>query len=141
LERRYETLRIMARVGRFDHARVWKQLGSLGGGNHFIELCLDEAEQVWVMLHSGSRNVGNTIGEIAIGTARRLAERDHLHLPDRDLAWLSEGTPEFDEYVDALGFAQDYAALNRDIMLRLVLHALARFFPGRLGIRDTAVNC
>jgi tRNA-splicing ligase RtcB len=141
LTHRYQALRIMARVGRFDHARVWKQLGTLGGGNHFIELCLDEHEDVWTMLHSGSRNVGNTIGEVAITMARRMAEREARHLPDRDLAWLSEGTPEFDEYVDALGFAQDYAALNRDVMLHRVLRALARFFPGRIGIVDAAVNC
>jgi len=141
LEQRYQALRIMRRVGRFDHERVWKQLGTLGGGNHFIELCLDENERVWIMLHSGSRNVGNTIGEVAIGMARRLAEQDDRHLPDRDLAWLNEGTAEFDEYVAALGFAQDYAALNRDVMLHLVLRALERFFAGRLGIIETAVNC
>jgi tRNA-splicing ligase RtcB len=92
LQRRYDGLRIMKRVGKFDHRRVWRQLGSLGGGNHFIELCLDESQAVWVMLHSGSRNVGNTIGEVAITTARKLAERQQVHLPDRDLAWLSEGT-------------------------------------------------
>ena len=141
LEARYKDLRIMARVGKFDHARVWKQVGTLGGGNHFIELCLDEDEHVWVMLHSGSRNVGNTIGEVAISTARRLAEREQRHLPDRDLAWLDEGSSEFDEYVAALGFAQDYAALNRDVMLEVVLRALQRFFPGELGLRETAVNC
>ncbi len=84
-------------------ARVWCQLGTLGGGNHFIELCLDEDDAVWVMLHSGSRNIGNTIGEVAIATARRIAEREHRHLPDRDLAWLSEGTLEFDEYVEGRG--------------------------------------
>jgi tRNA-splicing ligase RtcB len=78
---------------------------------------------------------------VAIATARRLAERYALHLPDGDLAWLSEGSAEFDEYVTALGFAQDYAALNRDVMLQLVLGALARFFPGRLGVRESAVNC
>jgi len=75
----------------------------------------------------GSRNVGNTIGEVAITTARKLAERNQTHLPDRDLAWLSEGTPEFDEYVAGLSWAQDYAALNRDMMMHLVLKALQRF--------------
>ena len=141
LERRYGKLRIMARVGRFDHARVWKQVGTLGGGNHFVELCVDEGRQVWVMLHSGSRNVGNTIGEVAIGMARRRAERQARHLPDRDLAWLDEGTAEFDEYTTALSFAQDYAALNRDVMLALVLNALGRFFPRGLRVLDAAVNC
>ena len=116
-------------------------MGSLGGGNHFIELCLDESQALWVMLHSGSRNVGNTIGEVAITTARRLAERQQMHLPDRDLAWLSEGTAEFDEYVEGLAWAQDYAALNRDMMMHLVLRALQRFFPGGIAIRESAVNC
>ena len=141
LVRRYDTLRIMDRVGKFDHARVWRQLGTLGGGNHFIELCLDEDDAVWVMLHSGSRNVGNTIGEVAIGTARRAAEREQRHLPDRDLAWLSEGTKEFDEYVAGLTWAQDYAALNRDLMVDLIVRALQRFFPGEVVVRESAVNC
>jgi len=141
LYERYDPLRIIERIGKFDHRRVWKQLGSLGGGNHFIELCLDETQVVWVMLHSGSRNVGNTIGEVAITTARKLAERHQVHLPDRDLAWLSEGTVEFDEYVAGLTWAQDYAALNRDMMMHLVLKALQRFFPGDIAIRESAVNC
>src|SRR5437773_4345042 len=117
LVRRYDTLRIMDRVGKFDHERVWRQLGTLGGGNHFIELCLDEDDAVWVMLHSGSRNVGNTIGEVASTSPRRAAAREQLHLPDRDLAWLAEGTKEFDDYVAGLTWAQDYAALNRDLMV------------------------
>jgi tRNA-splicing ligase RtcB len=141
LHQRYQGLRIMGRIGKFDHERVWRQLGSLGGGNHFIELCLDEHEAVWVMLHSGSRNVGKTIGEAAIGTARKLAEEQHINLPDRDLAWLAEDTPQFDEYVEGLRWAQDYAALNRDIMMHLLLQALEPFFPGAIGIRGSAVNC
>jgi tRNA-splicing ligase RtcB (3'-phosphate/5'-hydroxy nucleic acid ligase) len=141
LKARYEKLRIMARIGKFDHARVWRQIGTLGGGNHFIELCLDEEQRMWVMLHSGSRNVGNNIGQVAITTARRLAERASVHLPDRDLAWLSEGSPEFDEYVEGLLWAQDYAALNRDTMMHLVLLALARFFPGDIAVEESAVNC
>ena len=112
-----------------------------GGGNHFIEMCLDESDRVWVMLHSGSRNVGNTIGEIAITMARRRAEAEQIHLPDRDLAWLDEGSAAFDEYVEGLGWAQDYAALNRDVMVDLVLKALGRFFPGRLAVDASAVNC
>jgi tRNA-splicing ligase RtcB len=141
LRARYEKLRIMQRIGKFDHTRVWRQVGTLGGGNHFIELCLDEDRRVWVMLHSGSRNVGNNIGQVAISTARRLAERASVHLPDRDLAWLSEGSPEFDEYVEGLLWAQDYAALNRDTMMHLVLRALAGFFPGSVAVEASAVNC
>ena len=141
LKGRYAALRIMHRVGKYDPARVWCQLGSLGGGNHFIELSLDEEETVWVMLHSGSRNVGNTIGQVAIATARRMAEREQRHLPDRDLAWLSAGTSEFDEYVEGLTWAQDYAALNRDLMLDLIVRALQQFFHCDLVTRDVAVNC
>jgi tRNA-splicing ligase RtcB len=141
LAQRYAALRIMHRVGKYDPARVWCQLGTLGGGNHFIELSLDEEDSVWVMLHSGSRNVGNTIGEVAIATARRIAERERRHLPDRDLAWLSAGTVEFDEYVEGLNWAQDYAALNRDLMLDLVVRALQQFFRRELVVRDVAVNC
>ena len=92
------------------------------------------------MLHSGSRNVGNTIGVVAIATARRIAEREHRHLPDRDLAWLCEGTAAFDEYI-GLTWAQDYAALNRDLMLDLIVGALQRFFPGEVVVREAAVNC
>ncbi len=141
LARRYAALRIMHRIGEYDPARVWCQLGTLGGGNHFIELCLDEDDAVWVMLHSGSRNIGNTIGEVAIATARRIAEREHRHLPDRNLAWLSAKTAEFDEYVEALSWAQDYAALNRDLMVELIAGALRQFFGGELAVRDAAVNC
>ncbi len=141
LAQRYAALRIMHRVGKYDPARVWCQLGTLGGGNHFIELSLDEENSVWAMLHSGSRNVGNTIGEVAIATARRIAERERRHLPDRDLAWLSAGTVEFDEYVEGLNWAQDYAALNRDLMLDLVVRALQRFFRCEWVVRDAAVNC
>jgi len=138
---RYASLRIMLRVGKYDSERVWRQLGTLGGGNHFIELSLDEEQTVWVMLHSGSRNVGNTIGEVAIATARRIAEREQRQLPDRDLAWLSAGTAEFDEYVEGLNWAQDYAALNRDLMLELVVRALQQFFRCDVVVRDVAVNC
>ena len=139
--RRFDRLAIMDRVAKYQAKRVTHQLGSLGGGNHFIELCVDEDDRVWAMLHSGSRNVGNTIGETAIAMARRRAEREHIHLPDRDLAWLDEGSAEFDDYVEGLGWAQEYAALNRDIMLGLVLAALRRAIPKAVAVRETAVNC
>jgi tRNA-splicing ligase RtcB len=141
LHERYRTLDAVRDLGRMDAARVWNQLGTLGGGNHFIEICLDELDRVWVMLHSGSRNIGNRIGEAAIATARRLAERDDVHLPDRDLAWLSEGSVEFDRYVNGLRWAQDYAALNRDLMLFVVLEALAHFFARPIAAAESAVNC
>ena len=141
LRTRYTTLGVVDTLGKFDHARVWNQVGTLGGGNHFIELCLDEADRVWIMLHSGSRNVGNRIGEVSIATARRLAERDDIHLPDRDLAWLAEGSPAFDRYVEGLRWAQDYATLNRDVIMHLVLQALRDFFPQDIAVRESAINC
>ena len=138
---RYQRLRILDRIGKFDHKRVWQQLGTLGGGNHFIELCLDEAAAVWIMLHSGSRNIGNTIGQTAIGLAREEAQRLERHLPDRDLAWLDEGTLFFDEYVEGLRWAQDYAAHNRNLMLHAVHKALRDEFEQDIGTAEHAVNC
>ena len=114
---RFEQLAILSALGKVDARRICKQLGTLGGGNHFIELCLDEAGAVWVMLHSGSRNLRKTIGEAAIGMAREAAVKAGVALPDKDLAWLNEGMVEFAQYVQALQWAQDCAALNRDLML------------------------
>jgi tRNA-splicing ligase RtcB len=117
-----------------------RQLGTLGGGNHFIELCLDESDRVWVMLHSGSRGIGNAMGRYFIERARREAERLDRRLPDRDLAWLDEGTPLFDDYVEAVGWAQDYAMANRREMMHLIVEALRRHLPG-FSIEHEAVNC
>jgi tRNA-splicing ligase RtcB len=139
--RRFEPLGILSRMRRLDEARIWRQLGTLGGGNHFIELCLDESQALWVMLHSGSRNIGKTLAETAISDAKHYASRMHHALPDRDLAWLDEGTREFADYTEALSWAQDYAALNRELMLHLILHALERFFGKNLATAEAAVNC
>ena len=116
------------------------QLGTLGGGNHFIELCLDEEKRAWVMLHSGSRGIGNAIGSYFIELARRDAERAQLPLPDRDLAYFSEGAQHFDDYVEAVGWAQDYARANRAEMMELVIEALHRHLPS-FEATDEAVNC
>ena len=113
-----------------DFRETWvRQLGTLGGGNHFIELCLDESQDVWVMLHSGSRGIGNAIGRYFIERARREMERADVHLPDRDLAWLAEGTPAFDEYVEAVHWAQDYAMENRAEMMQAILDAIRPHLP------------
>lgn len=105
------------------------QLGTLGGGNHFIEICLDEENQVWLMLHSGSRGIGNVIGRYFIAAAKKDMGR-HLHaLPDHDLAYLKEGSQLFDDYVAAVEWAQDYALENRRMMLALALEALAPHLP------------
>ncbi|HKY92547.1 MAG TPA: RtcB family protein, partial [Nevskiaceae bacterium] len=116
------------------------QLGSLGGGNHFIEVCLDEEGRVWVMLHSGSRGIGNKIGTYFIERAREKALAMNRALPDLDLAWLDEGSPDFADYVEAVGWAQDYARKNREAMLGLVIAAMRRHLrPFELTIE--AVNC
>ncbi|APV48595.1 RNA-splicing ligase RtcB [Betaproteobacteria bacterium GR16-43] len=141
LEERYPKLRILEWMGRFDEGRMWRQLGSLGGGNHFIEICLDVNGAVWIMLHSGSRNVGNTIGTVAIERAKRIAQQIDRGLPDRDLAWLDEGSPEFDAYVEGLGWAQEYAALNRDLMLYLVHRALEKALDRRVEFAGEVTNC
>jgi tRNA-splicing ligase RtcB len=126
---------------RFPRTHNWVcQMGSLGGGNHFIEVCLDEAGRVWAMLHSGSRGIGNAIGTYFIELARRDAERRQLHLPDRDLAYFQEGAEHFDGYVEAVSWAQGYAAANRDAMMELVLAAMRRHLPA-FEATDEAVNC
>jgi tRNA-splicing ligase RtcB len=105
----------------------WRlQLGSLGSGNHFIEISADEDDHVWLFLHSGSRGVGNKLASRHIETAQARARRERLDLPDRDLAWLEEGTPEFDRYIADLHWAQRFALLNREEMMDRVAACVAR---------------
>ena len=105
--------------------RNWrKQLGSLGSGNHFIEIVLDEENSVWAFLHSGSRGIGNRLATLHIKTAKALMEKWYINLPDKDLAYLVEDTPEFDDYMTDLGWAQDFAKLNRDEMIERILKIL-----------------
>ncbi|HEX7217616.1 MAG TPA: RtcB family protein [Burkholderiales bacterium] len=126
------------RVGKRSH---WaQQLGTLGGGNHFIEVCLDESNRVWAMLHSGSRGIGNAIGSYFIELAKKDSLRNNIHLPDADLAYFPEGAQHFDDYVDAVGWAQDYARANREEMMDLVLDAMHRHLPS-FEVTGAAVNC
>lgn len=148
LQRRYDSLMgafkdlsLFTGIGHFDAQRMTQQVGTLGGGNHFIEVCLDESQQVWLMLHSGSRNVGKTVGEAAMEAAKRHVQSIGVELVDKDLAWLDDGTRAFEEYTAALAWAQDYARLNRDVMLHLVIHAVERDLGRKLDITDEAVNC
>jgi tRNA-splicing ligase RtcB len=117
-------------------------LGSLGGGNHFIEVCLDEADRVWVMLHSGSRGIGNRIGTYFIAKAREALERRQLTRPllDRDLAWLEEGEPLFSDYVEAVAWAQDFARQNREVMMAGTLRVLREQLPP-FQMEKQAINC
>jgi tRNA-splicing ligase RtcB len=122
-------------------ARTWIcQLGTLGGGNHFIELCLDQEQRLWVMLHSGSRGLGNVLGRYFIAAARKDMQRHKVHLPDRDLAYFSQGSGLFDDYVEAVQWGQDYAWLNRREMMRLILEALRRALPP-FQTDGEAINC
>lgn len=116
------------------------QLGTLGTGNHFIEVCLDEAGRVWIMLHSGSRGIGNRIGHYFIELAREDMLRLDANLPDDDLAYLQEGTQHFADYVEAVSWAQSYAQENRHQMMALTLAALARHLPP-FEVTQEAVNC
>ena len=121
--------------------QTWvRQLGTLGGGNHFIELCLDENGWVWIMLHSGSRGIGNMIGRYFIELARKDMERQQVRLPDRDLAYFTEGTEHFDDYVEAVQWAQDYAMINRREMMRLIIDALKKYLP-HFELEKEAINC
>ena len=122
------------------HERTVGHLGTLGTGNHFIELCLDEADRVWIMLHSGSRGVGNRIGRYFIELAKEEMRRWFITLPDRDLVYLPEGSRHFDSYVQAVGWAQDYARFNRELMMDAVIDVLAAFFPG-LDAIETVIDC
>ncbi len=119
-----------------------EHLGTLGTGNHFIEVCLDEAGHVWFMLHSGSRGVGNRFGRYFIEMARSDMRRWMIQLPDVDLAYLPEGTEHFDDYIEAVSWAQEFAALNRELMMRAVFAAVRSTgeVPG-FEATSRAVNC
>ncbi|HEY6511505.1 MAG TPA: RtcB family protein [Burkholderiaceae bacterium] len=129
-----------------DHPRLEKtnnriHLGTLGTGNHFIEVCLDEQGHVWFMLHSGSRGVGNAIGTLFIELAKQDALRNNANLPDRDLAYFEEGSRYFGDYVRAVGWAQRFAALNREVMMRRVIEAAKTVIRKNFQSHIEAVNC
>ncbi len=127
-----------------DRGATWSQLGTLGTGNHFVEVCLDEEQRVWIMLHSGSRGAGNRIGSHYISLAKKEMERWFINLPDKDLAYLPEGSQYFSDYVFAVEWAQKYALANRELMMQAALDAI-RNTDGYLNVKitghETAVNC
>ena len=118
-----------------------RHYGTLGTGNHFIELCLDEAEGVWLMLHSGSRGIGNRIGSYFIERAKHHLEQRGIQLPDQDLAWLEEGEPLFDDYLAAVDWAQNFARWNREAMLAACLAALSQAWQRPVAGVEKAVQC
>lgn len=121
---------------------TFEQLGTLGGGNHFIEICLDESDKVWIMLHSGSRGVGNRIGMKFINEAKEEMERYHIkdYLADKDLSYLVENTKVFNDYVEAVEWAQNYARVNREIMMNNVIMVMQNKFKD-FKITKEAINC
>lgn len=116
-------------------------LGTLGTGNHFVEVCIDEEQRVWFMLHSGSRGVGNAIGNRYIELAREDMRVHLANLPDKDLAYLNEGTRHFDEYVHAVEWAQEFARANRQIMMRHTIEAARKVLRTPFSVDEHAVNC
>jgi tRNA-splicing ligase RtcB len=140
LEERLDRIREKHR--KIPNHKVGAQLGTLGSGNHFIEVCLDERGFVWVMLHSGSRGTGNQIGQYFIEAARKALEKRALgyHVPDQDLAFFVEGEPIFDDYIEAVGWAQDYARANREAMMERTLQAMREHLP-KFKLGKHAVNC
>lgn len=128
------------RYPHLEKGNHYVHLGSLGGGNHFIEMCLDLEDSVWIMIHSGSRGIGNLIGRTFIDKARELLEKRAYGVPDKDLAWLDEGTPEFRDYTDAMLWAQDFAMENRKAMMERALKVMHRMLPP-FTLVDHAINC
>jgi tRNA-splicing ligase RtcB (3'-phosphate/5'-hydroxy nucleic acid ligase) len=139
LKAEFEQISDKHRVLRRANHRV--HLGTLGTGNHFVELCLDEHQDVWVMLHSGSRGVGNAIGTYFIELAKQDMQAHIANLPHRDLAYFQEGSPHFNDYVQAVDWAQRFAARNRELMMANTLKTLRRHVGKRFEIVDQAVNC
>ena len=122
-------------------SKAQRQLGTLGGGNHFVEVCLDTENNVWIMLHSGSRNIGKSLAEAHIDTAKGLMRKMFISLPDPNLAYFAMDTPEFKAYMNDLLWAQEYAMWNRQAMLKLVLKDL-RYYLGLESLEaDIEINC
>jgi tRNA-splicing ligase RtcB (3'-phosphate/5'-hydroxy nucleic acid ligase) len=145
--KRVEELRAMPISMPPEHFdKNWEMsLGTLGGGNHFIELCLDEEDTVWLTLHSGSRGIGNKIGNHYIGIAKQLMEKFSIKLPDPDLSYLPEGTPQFDDYIKDLHWAQHFALLNREEMMDRFMTEMSYHIFGENGhqpeIEAERINC
>jgi tRNA-splicing ligase RtcB (3'-phosphate/5'-hydroxy nucleic acid ligase) len=133
---------IIDKYPKLDRGNHVNHLGTLGTGNHFIELCLDETDQVWVMLHSGSRGVGNRLGTFFIEMAKNDMRAHIKNLPDKDLAYFNEGTEHFDDYVEAVHWAQEFAMRNRKLMMEQIVDALANSGEvPEFELTETAVNC
>lgn len=137
---------IMAKHPKIVGKGRWEQrslhhMGTLGTGNHFVEVCLDEADRVWIMLHSGSRGIGNAIGSYFINLAKEDMRKWHINLPEADLAYMPEGTDHFDDYCFAVAWAQAFALSNREVMMDAALSAVANVMKRNVRSDEVAVNC
>lgn len=133
--------KLTAKYPRFLKTNHYRHLGTLGTGNHFIEICLDETDSVWIMLHSGSRGIGNAIGNFFIELAKKDMEVHIRNLSDKDLAYLPEGTEHFQDYVEAVHWAQEFARLNREAMMYNVIEAMRKIITKPFTTHLSAVNC
>jgi len=140
MDRFNSLLKDQPKLARWNLERISRHVGTLGSGNHFVEVCLDEESRVWVMLHSGSRGIGNAIGTRFIELAKKDMERWFINVPDKDLAYIPQGSEHFGAYWDALKLAQSYAALNRRVMMRNTMRALAGHVPAFTCDLE-AINC
>jgi tRNA-splicing ligase RtcB len=132
---------LVAKHPKLDKCNTVGHLGTLGGGNHFIEVCLDEADRVWLMLHSGSRGVGNRIGSHFIELAKKDMQRWFINLPDQNLAYLVQGSDHFDDYCQAVRWAQSFAFMNRSMMMQATMDAVKEHIPVEFTTDEAAVNC
>lgn len=139
LSTRFEQLKEKHKV--LKNTNNVNHLGTLGTGNHFIEVCLDEHQDVWIMLHSGSRGVGNRIGTHFIDVAKKDMERWQIQLPDSDLSYLPEGSEHFDQYIEAVDWAQNFARVNREVMMMRTIAALRKTLAMNFNAELEAVNC
>ena len=132
---------ICEKTPRLKNTNNYKHLGTLGSGNHFVEVCLDEAGFVWFMLHSGSRGVGNAIGSHFIELAKQDMRTHFINLPDQDLAYLPEGTQHYVDYVEAVSWAQKFARTNREVMMQNLITAVRTVITKPFETHVEAVNC
>jgi tRNA-splicing ligase RtcB len=132
--------KIIDKHGQVSHKRILEQLSTLGSGNHFCSVALDESDFAWIVIHSGSRGIGNNIGRYFIDIAKKEMDRLDRQIPNRDLAYLEEGTEYFNDYVEAVLWAQDYAKLNRELMMELAIKSV-RSSIKKFNVSDIAIQC
>ncbi len=137
----FEFQRLCEKYPRLESTNNVRHLGTLGGGNHFIEICIDTEDNVWFMLHSGSRGVGNAIGQHFIELAKKDMEKYFINLPDKDMAYLPEGSQYYRDYLDAVDWAQQFAAINRQMMMSLLVQVVQGHLMRIIKVDSVAIDC